>query len=387
MNKSLEKYVAKTFMGMETVVADELAQLGAENISIGNRAVEFWGDKALLYKVNYCSRTILRVLRPIASFEFKTNEQFYKNIFRIPFERYFSCDDYFCVHSIISGNTIFSNSQYTSLLAKDALCDRFREKFDARPSVDKVNPDISIDVYVSGGQCHVSLDSSGASLHFRGYKTSRHIAALNEVLAAGLIALSGWKADCDFIDFMCGSATLPIEAAMFATNMPAGYFRKHFGFMNWQDFDEKLWNAVKKEANDAIREFNYKIFGSDISFRYIKEAKENVKKMGLSSIITLSIESFEDTEPERVPAWVIINPPYGERIPLEEIENFYHSAGNILKKKYVMCVAWVFTSNKEAMKNFGLRPSKKIKLFNAEIECTFYRYDLYEGSKKLRIKN
>ena len=385
MEKSLKKYIAKTFTGLETVAAEELEKLGAENISILHRAVEFWGDKALLYKVNYCCRTILRVLQPVASFEFNTNEQFYKHIFRIPFEQYFSCDNTFCVHSIIN-KSIFANSQYTSLLAKDALCDRFREKFNARPSVNKNNPDISIDVYVSESQCSVSLDSSGESLHFRGYKTSRHIAALNEVLAAGLIALSGWKADCDFIDFMCGSATLPIEAAMYAMNMPAGYFRKNFGFMKWADFDEKLWKIVQKEANNDMREFNFKVYGSDISFKFIKQAKENVKKMGLNSIITLSIESFEDTVPESVPSCIIINPPYGERLPVEKIEHFYHTVGNILKKKYIMCVAWIFTSNKEAMKNFGLHHAKKIKLFNADIECIFYKYELYQGSKKNKVE-
>jgi len=381
MGRPLEKYIAKTFMGLEAVVADELTLLGAENVSKLHRAVEFWGNKELLYKVNYCSRTVLRVLRPIASFEFKTNEQFYKNVFRIPFEQYFSVDDSFCVHSIIN-ESIFTNSQYASLLTKDALCDRFRDKFDVRPSVNKANPDISIDVYISGNQCNVSLDSSGASLHFRGYKTSRHVAALNEVLAAGLIALSGWKADCDFIDFMCGSATLPIEAAMYAVNMPAGYFRESFGFMYWSDFDKKLWENVKKEARNAIRNFEYKIYGSDVSFRYIKEAKENIKKMKLNSIIQLSIESFEDAEPQRVPSHIIINPPYGERLSVQEIEKFYQEIGNVLKQKYINCTAWVISSNKEAMKNIGLRPAKKIKVFNAALECDFYKYEMYEGSKK-----
>ena len=381
MEKQLEKYIAKTFMGLESVAADELTKLGAENVSILHRAVEFWGNKELLYKVNYCSRTILRVLRPIAEFEFKTNGQFYKNMFRIPFEQYFSVNDSFCVHSI-TNESIFTNSQYASLLAKDALCDRFRDKFDARPSVNKDNPDISIDLYVCGNQCNVSLDSSGASLHFRGYKTSRHAAALNEVLAAGLISLSAWQADCDFIDFMCGSATLPIEAAMYAINMPAGYFRKDFGFMHWSDFDRKKWEKVKKEANNAMREFKHKIYGSDVSFRHIKEAKENVKKMNLSPYIQLSIDSFEDTEPRNLPSHIIINPPYGERMNVEKIEKFYQNIGNVLKRKYVNCVAWLISSNKNAMKNIELHPAKKIKVFNAALECDFYKYELYEGSKK-----
>lgn len=381
MHKNLTRYIAKTFMGLETVAAEELKKLGATDVVLLHRAVEFQGDKALMYKANYCCRTILRILQPISTFEFNTNEQFYKHIFRIPFEEYLSKDGTFCMHSIIN-QSIFSNSQYASLLAKDALCDRFRDKYDCRPSVDKHYPDISVDIYINGNECSVSLDTSGESLHRRGYKTTRHFAALNEVLAAGLIAISGWKADCDFIDFMCGSATLPIEAAMFAINMPAAYFRKDFGFMYWKDFDEKLWNTVRDEADNAICEFNHTIYGSDISFRYIKDARENVKKMKLDKWIRLSIESFEETKPQTIPSLIIINPPYGERMDLEDVENFYQSIGSVLKQKYINCVAWVITSNKEAMKKIGLRPTKKVKVYNAALECIFYKYEMYEGSKK-----
>jgi len=375
------KYIAKTFFGLETVAAEELQKLGANDVQILNRAVEFWGDKALLYKANYCCRTVLRILQPVASFSFNTNEQFYKNVFKIPFEHYLSEKGTFCMHSIIS-NSIFDNSQYASLLAKDALCDRFREKFNCRPSVDKQYPDISVDIYISGNQCSISIDSSGESLHRRGYKTTRHPAALNEVLAAGLILLSGWKADCDFMDFMCGSATLPIEAAMYATNMPAGYFRKDFGFMFWKDFDEKLWKMVRKNADDAIQNFDFKVYGSDISGNFINNARENVKKMKLNHIIKLGLEDFEDVKPERVPCHIIINPPYGERMKPEIVDNFYQTIGNKMKKNFLYCIAWVITPNKEAMKNFGLHPARKIRVFNAALECTFYKFELYEGSRK-----
>jgi len=385
MEENRTQYIAKTFMGLESVAAEELRKLGASDIVLLHRAVEFWGDKSLMYKANYCCRTILRILQPIAKFEFDTNEQFYKYVFRIPFEEYLSENGTFCMHSIIN-QSIFSNSQYASLLAKDALCDRFREKYDCRPSVDKRYPDISVDIYINENQCSVSLDTSGESLHRRGYKTTRHSAALNEVLAAGLIALSGWNADCDFVDFMCGSATLPIEAAMFAINMPAAYFREDFGFMYWSDFDKNLWDTVREEADNEIRDFDFMIYGSDISLRYIKNARENVKRMKLDKWIRLSIESFEDFKPQRVPATIIINPPYGERMELEEIENFYQSISSVLKQKCISCVAWVITSNKNAMKMFGLRSAKKIKVFNAALECIFYKYELYEGSKKQNKK-
>ncbi|MDR0368552.1 MAG: class I SAM-dependent RNA methyltransferase [Bacteroidales bacterium] len=385
MDKSLTRYIAKTFQGLETVAAEELKKLGAEDVVLLHRAVEFWGDKALMYKANYCCRTVLRILQPVATFEFNTNEQFYKYIFRIPFEQYLFQDGTFCMHAIIN-QSIFSNSQYASLLAKDALCDRFREKYNCRPSVDKQYPDVSVDIYVNGNQCSVSLDTSGESLHRRGYKTTRHFAALNEVLAAGLIAISGWQADCDFVDFMCGSATLPIEAAMFAVNMPAAYFRNDFGFMYWKNFDEKLWNKIRNDADNAISEFNHTIYGSDISFRYIKEAKENVKKMKLDKWIKLSIESFEDVKPQPVPSVIIINPPYGERMKIEDVENFYQSVGNVLKQKHINSVAWIITPNKDAMKKFGLRPAQKFKVNNAALECIFYKYEMYQGSKKQKDK-
>ena len=381
MNITQTKYIAKTFVGLETVAAEELKSLGASNVQILNRAVEFWGDKALMYKANYCCRTILRILQPIASFSFTSNEQFYKNVFNIPFEHYLSKNGTFCMHSIIS-NSIFDNSQYASLLAKDALCDRFREKYDCRPSVDKQYPDISVDIYISGNNCSISIDSSGESLHRRGYKTTRHPAALNEVLAAGLVMLSGWKADCDLVDFMCGSATIPIEAAMYALNMPAGYFRKDFGFMYWKNFDEKLWKIVQNDAKNSVREFNFKVYGSDISFNFIKNARENVKKMGLNEKIILSVESFEDVVPERLPVHIIINPPYGERMKSEIVENFYQNIGNKMKQNFINSTGWVITPNKEAMKYFGLHPTRKIRVFNAALECTFYKFELYKGSKK-----
>jgi len=313
MDNEKTKYIAKTFLGLETVAAEELKNLGASDVQILNRAVEFWGDKALLYRANYCCRSILRILQPIASFSFVSNEQFYKQVFKIPFEHYLSKNGTFCMHSIIS-NSIFDNSQYASLLAKDALCDRFREKYNCRPSVDKQDSDISVDIYISGKNCSVAIDSSGESLHRRGYKTTRHPAALNEVLAAGLVLLSGWKADCDLVDFMCGSATIPIEAAMYALNMPAGYFRKDFGFMHWKNFDEKLWKNVQKDAKNSLREFDFKVFGSDISFNFIKNARENVKKMGLNEKIILELLEF----------WTLIlafsmESPNNQPLPVAEI--------------------------------------------------------------------
>lgn len=377
------KYIAKTFAGLEHIAAKELENLGATNIEVLKRAVSFYGNKELLYKTNYCCRTILRILQPIAEFEFNSNESFYKNIFNIPFENFLNPEGTFCIHSVIS-QSIFDNSQYTSLLAKDALCDRFRDIYNYRPSVDKENPDLSIDVHIYINKATISLDSSGVSLHRRGYKTSRHYAALNEVMAAGLISLSNWDSTCNLIDFMCGSGTILIEAAMYALNMPAGYYRNEgYSFMQWKDFDEQLWNNIRNEADNNIKEeLPCKIYGSDVNHRFIKDCKMNIEALRLDDIITLSVDSFEETSPEETPSFVIINPPYGERLKIEEIELFYQAIANHLKKKYTNCTVGILTSNKQAMKNFGLHSSQKITIFNANLECCFYIFHIYKGSKK-----
>lgn len=382
------KFIAKTFAGLEQVAAQELKQLGASEVQELTRAVAFEGDTALLYKVNYCCHTVLRVLMMVAEFEFKTNEDFYKSVFNLDFTPYLDKNGTFCVHSVIS-ESIFDNSQYTSLLTKDAICDKYRDEYDCRPGIDKLYPDVAIDVHIYRNRATISLDSSGPSLHRRGYKTTRHNAALNEVMAAGIIALSGWKADCDLIDFMCGSATIPIEAAMLALNMPAGYYRtEDYGFMYWKNYDESLWQGIRAQADDGLKEYvPIKIYGSDINYKYIKYDKENVEQLRLDDIITFSIEDFADTQPERTPAYVIINPPYGERLQVEEIEDFYQSIGNILKKKYINCIAGVLTSNKQAMKRFGLKYSRRYNVFNADLECGFYIFEMYSGSKKHKYDN
>lgn len=377
------KFIAKTFAGLEQATAAELAQIGGNDIQVIKRAVSFSGDMELLYKANYYCRTILRIVMPLAEFEFATNEQFYRSVFDIHFEDYLDKEGSFCVHSVIR-ESIFSNSQYTSLLTKDAICDRFRYLYNCRPDVDKDNPDVTIDVHIYRNKATVSLDTSGISLHRRGYKTTRHNAALNEVLAAGLIALSGWQCDCNLVDFMCGSGTILIEAAMKALNMPSGYYRTEgYGFMTWKNFDEALWQQVRNQLDDAMHEeWNYKIYGSDINGRYVKSCRENVEQLRLDDIIVLSLEAFEDTRPEQTPAFVISNPPYGERLKIEEINQFYQSIGDTLKKHYTGCKAGIITPNKQVMKQFGLHASQKFVVYNAELECCFYLFDIYSGSKK-----
>ncbi len=382
------KFIAKTFAGLEPMLSQELRQAGASDVQELTRAVSFCGDTALLYKVNYTCRLVLRVLLVVKEFSFKTNEDFYKSVFNIDLTDYLDKDAAFCVHSVVT-ESIFYNSQYTNLLTKDAICDRYRDMYDCRPSIDKQNPDVAVEVHVYRDTATISLDSSVMSLHRREYKTSKHQAALNEVMAAGIIALSGWNADCDLIDFMCGSGTILIEAAMKALNMPAGYYRTSgYGFMTWKNFDENLWNHIRTQADNAMNEStDIRIYGSDINYKYIRNTKENIEQLRLDDIIILAVDDFADTAPARTPAYVIINPPYGERLQIEKIENFYQSIGNILKKKYINCIAGILTSNKQAMKSFGLKCSQKYNVYNAELESIFYVYQMYSGSKKQKSED
>lgn len=378
-------FVAKTLAGLETVLAEELAELGAENIRPLKRAVHFEGDKAMMYKVNYCCRTALRVLMPIRTFTFHTKEEFFNSIYGIEFSKYLDVKGTFCI-DVFNHDSIFSNSQYVGQYAKDALCDRFRDDCDRRPSVDKDNPDVVINIHVAGKECTVSLDSSGSSLHLRGYKVSIHPAPINEVLAAGILRLLHWQGETDLYDPMCGSATFLIEAAMIAQHIPAGHYRDYFGFINWKDFDADLWRKVETEAEANKRELPCRIYGSDISRRYLGMARENIEEAGLESEITLSNTNFFASKPQRTPTTVVFNPPYGERLQVEGgVTDFYRNIGNTLKQNYVGCNVSLISSDIEALKRVGLKPSSKHQLYNGKLECRLFTFELYEGSRKKKF--
>lgn len=374
-----EKFVAKTFAGLEEVLKIELEDLGAEQCEIISRGVSFQGDFTLLYKVNYFSRLSLRVLWELKHFKFRSNEEFYRAIKEFPAENYLLKDGLLAVSASLH-DTIFQTPLFASLLAKDAVCDRFRDQFGERPSVDKENPDTQFHLHIYRNEATLFLDSSGESLHKRGYKVANHAAPINEVVAAGMLKLSGWKADCDLIDFMCGSGTILIEGAMIALNIPAGFYRDHYGFMKWKNFDKTYWEDMKDSAEIAD-DVSINFYGSDISARYLHTAIENVDYAGLRDFIRLKKKDFVDTEPRRTPSFVIINPPYGERLNIENINEFYHSIGDVLKKKYAGCTAWIISSDIDALKSVGLHPTRRISLFNGQLECKFMKYDLYKGKK------
>ncbi len=383
--KRNQSYIAKTFAGLEEVLAREIKELGGLNIRTGNRAVMFEGDKALLYKTNYLCRTAIRVLVPISVFRAENENELYKEVLKIKWEDYIHLNGTFSIDGITSYSNI-THSKYLALKTKDAVADRFRDKYGRRPNVDTRDPDVKINVRVFRNECTVSLDSSVESLHKRGYRTGTGPAPLNEVLAAGMILLSGWDGNSNFVDPMCGSGTLPIEAALYAYNIPAGQYRELFGFTRWKDFDKELWQKVRDDAEAARKEFKHSIVGSDRSGRILNVARENVASAGLEDAISLRARYIDDVEPPEGGGVMITNPPYGERIKVEDIKKLYSEIGDALKTKFEGYSAWIISSDKEALKFIGLRPSRKITLFNGPLESGFYKFEIYKGTKKVHKK-
>lgn len=374
-------FLAKTISGLEEVLERELRSLGATDTRILTRAVEFRGNICLLYKVNYCSFTALRFLVPVEEFEIAGQDDLYARLREMSWEDWLDPSGTLAVDAVIS-DSVFTNSLFVAQRSKDAVADRLREKFGTRPSVDLQDPSLRISIHLRGNACTVSLDSSGNTLHKRGYRKRAGEAPLSEVLAAGLIRLSGWDPSVPLYDPMCGSGTIPIEAALMATRTPAGFFRKDFGFMKWKNFDQDLWDKVKKEADEQIIPAESKIRGADSSLRAIDGALMNLRYSGTGSLITLQKSGFHTTKPPYEKGMIIMNPPYDERLKLDDSVAFYRSIGDTLKKLYGGYQAWIISADLEAMKFIGLKPSKKIKIYNGPLECRFMGYDLFKGTLK-----
>jgi putative N6-adenine-specific DNA methylase len=378
------KMVAKTQYGLEELLAQELRQLGASNVEIGTRNVSFEGDTGFMYKANLCCRTAIKILKPITSFNIFTEEDLYKHIYEMPWENYMDIKGSLAVNATVFSD-YFTHSQYIALKTKDAIVDRFRDREGIRPDVDLDHPTLRINIHIDQNICTVSLDSSGESLHKRGYKTESTVAPINEVLAAGMIMLSGWTGHCDFMDPMCGSGTILAEAAMIACNIPPNLNRDEFGFETWPDFDVDLYELIEAAALKKVRDFHFKIYGSDKDPIAIKKAKENIKNANLQDFIEIKEQDFFESKKETGrQLYMIFNPPYDERISVDDISKFYGDIGTTLKHGYPGTQAWMITSNMEALKHVGLRPSRKIKLFNGKLESKFVLYEMYEGSKKAK---
>jgi putative N6-adenine-specific DNA methylase len=371
---------------LEEVLATELKNIGATDVEAHNRAVSFTGDLRIMYKANLWLRTALKVLIPIEKFRAKNETQLYDGIKKIKWDEYLDKDGRFVIRTSLKSE-FFNHSQYVSLKSKDAIADQFRDKYGVRPSVDLTHPDLSIDIHINKDEVTVSLDSSSESLHRRGYRTDSTLAPINEVTAAGMILLSGWNGEGNYVDPMCGSGTLLIEAAMIAKNMPPNLNRAQFGFERWKNYEPALFAEVRAEAVAAIRESKANIFGSDKTFKAIEISRENITRAGLDEDIKVSNKRFEEVKGPEGGGIMIINPPYGERLPIEEIGAFYKMMGDQMKKEFNGYDVWVISSNIPALKMTGLAPSKKIMLYNGALECRYQKFEIYKGTRREKPLN
>ena len=379
------KMIAKTFFGFEEILAKELQLLGAQDVEIGTRAVSFKGDKGFMYKANLSLRTALKILKPIYHFRAFNDQSLYKGIQGIDWSKYLNANQTFVIDSTIHSDH-FKHSQFVSQKAKDAIVDQFRDKTGQRPSIDKDFPDLRINIHIDRDQCSVSLDTSGASLHQRGYRVLTNIAPINEVLAAGMLLLSGWNGESDFLDPMCGSGTILAEAAMIACNIPANINRKEFAFEKWNDWDNDLFDQIIDALMKRTREFRYTMKGYDKAPSAVSKAIDNIRNANLDEFITIEQKNFFDTKKETSgPLHMVFNPPYGERLDID-LERFYREMGDTMKQNYPGTHAWFITANLEALKFVGLKPSRKIKLFNGSLEARFVKYEMYEGSKRTKFQ-
>jgi putative N6-adenine-specific DNA methylase len=372
--------IATTQFGLEGVLAAELNELGANDIEILSRAVKFRGDLALLYKCNLYLRTALKVLKPISTFDALNDQELYNGVKKIDWSEFLTTDQTFAIDGTTSGE-VFTHSKFVALKSKDAIADQFREIDGIRPSIDVDNPDLQINIHIAEIACSVSIDSTGLPLSKRGYRLEQIFAPISEVLAAGIILLSGWDKKSNFFDPMCGSGTFSIEAALIAQNIPNGRLR-HFAFEKWKDFDAELWELIKTGADSKIKLFTGKIFASDIEKRAVEIAVQNARRAGVEDLITFKNSDFLASTLEDEPGIIVLNPPYGERLQNDDIVGFYQEIGTRLKHFYNGCDAWIISANLEALKFIGLKPSRKIKLYNGQLECKLHKYELYRGSKR-----
>lgn len=378
--------LAKTFKGLEEVLAGELIELGANNVQIERRAVSFTGDKRMLYTANFCSRTASRVLVPIATFKAKKTDEIYEYVKQLDWAQYMTAKTTFQIDATVYSD-LFRHSQFITYRVKDAIVDWWMEHGGVRPNVQLTNPDIYLNVHIGGDTVTISLDSSGESLHKRGYRVANTQAPINEALAAGMLLLAGWKGQSDFYDPMCGSGTLLIEAALIARNIAPGIYRKGFAFEKWANFDADLFEEVYSD-DSREREFTHKIYGSDAGFYAVQTAIKNVQSANLQRDIEVKQIRVQELKTENGKgktegALIMMNPPYGERLSQDkDVLRLYQDIGTTLKHQFCGATAWIISSNEEALKCVGLRPAKRIRLINGDLDCLFNQYVLFSGDRK-----
>ena len=372
--------IAKTFMGLEPVLAKELTELGANDVQIGRRMVSFTGDKEMMYRANFQLHTAIRILKPITRFKARSAEDIYEAVKKTDWSRYIQKGKTFSVDSVVYSEE-FRNSQFVTYKVKDAIADWFREQTGDRPNVSVTNPDLRLHIHIADFDATLCLDSSGVSLHRRGYRQEQTEAPLNEVLAAGLIMLTGWHGETDFIDPMCGSGTLLIEAALIARNMSPGLFRKEFAFEKWADFDQDLFDKIYNDDSQEV-DFQHHIYGYDNNPKAVNKALKNVRAAGLTKDITVELRDFKDFEQPAEKALMVTNPPYGERISTANLLETYKMIGERLKHEFSGNDAWILSYREECFEQIGLKPSIKIPVYNGSLECEFRRYSMFQGKMK-----
>lgn len=372
--------IAKTFQGLEEVLAEELTGLGANDVQIGRRMVAFTGNKEMMYKANFCLRTAIRILKPIKQFKAKNADEVYEQIKAIAWEEILDVNKTFAVDAVVFSDE-FRHSKFVSYKVKDAIVDYFRDLNGKRPSVRINRPDVLLNIHIAQTTCTLSLDSSGESLHRRGYRQEAVEAPLNEVLAAGMILMTGWRGECDLIDPMCGSGTIPVEAALIARNIAPGVFRKEFAFEKWVDFDQDLFDSIYNDDSQE-REFAHKIYGYDNNPKANEIAMNNVKAAGVSKDIRLKLQPFQQFEQPAEKAIIVTNPPYGERISTNDLLGLYQMIGERLKHAFIGNDAWILSYREECFDQIGLKPSQKTPLYNGALECEFRKYQIFDGKYK-----
>lgn len=387
MNELRDNYniIAKTFSGIEPLLEQELTEANVKNLEPVKRGFRFTASDAEIYHLNYTSRFAIRFLREVCHFDFNGKQDFYNEVNRVAWDEFINPGQTIEVQSFVVQNEEFSNSHYVELLTKDAVVDYFRAKYNRRPSVDKYDPALKIDIHIAGNHCTVSVDTSGESLNRRGYRKATFAAPLNEILAAAVVRFSGWDFESDFIDPMCGSGTILIEAAFAANGIPAGFLRKSWGFMNWKNYDAELFEKIKKEASvTQFRDFEYQIIGFDRSEVALTAAKQNIESAGFSKDIRVNIKEFFHFEHKAEKTIYVFNPPYDVRLEVEDSTTFYEKIGDSLKKNFTGCRVCMLVGNELLWKSVGLKPTQKIPMLNGKLDSRFVIYDIYEGSKKMR---
>ena len=372
--------IAKTFMGLEPVLAQELTQLGANNVQIGRRMVSFTGNKEMMYRANFQLHTAIRILKPIRHFKAGSADDVYEEVKKVDWSKYIEKGKTFSVDSVVYSDE-FRNSRFVTYKVKDAIVDQFRENTGDRPNISVSNPDIRLNIHIAEDKATLSLDSSGESLHRRGYRQESVEAPLNEVLAAGMILMTGWKGDTDFVDPMCGSGTLLVEAALIARNMSPGIFRKEFAFERWSDFDQDLFDTIYNDDSQE-REFKHHIYGYDVDIKAVNTARLNVRAAGLTSDITVEEADFKDFKRPEEKTIMVCNPPYGERISTPNLLGTYKMIGERLKHEFMGNDAWILSYREECFDQIGLKPSIKIPVYNGSLECEFRKYSIFDGKMK-----